>query len=197
MAFLTPSGAAAIDWDAAVYNLLPQTELMLLGLNFAVMPGFIPALVAREAAVQTDLFQNIDMRRCTYAEQPDFSGFEMNWYSQINFNDSVFQSQTLDASRFPVIPEGATVSVCCAGIVRAVGNWGALPDENGNQVFLLGDNSLIQESVDNVLVTMASAPSNWGGVLILSGGANSSPSATGLAAKATLEGRGWYVEVNE
>ncbi len=57
------------------------------------------------------------------------------------------------------------------------------------------DCALDQQSVDNILVSLvAGGQSN--GTLGISGGTNSAPSATGLAAKTTLEGRGWTVSVN-
>ena len=59
----------------------------------------------------------------------------------------------------------------------------------------LYDNNLTEASVDHVLISL----DNYGisnGSLFLSGGTNAIPSAAGLAAKTSLEGKGWYVEVN-
>jgi len=59
----------------------------------------------------------------------------------------------------------------------------------------LYDNNLTEASVDHVLISL----DNYGisnGSLYLSGGTNAIPSAAGLAAKTSLEGKGWYVEVN-
>ena len=55
-------------------------------------------------------------------------------------------------------------------------------------------NSLTQTAVDNILVTLANGSID-GGEVELVGGSNSAPSAIGLAAKTTLEGRGWTVIV--
>jgi hypothetical protein len=50
--------------------------------------------------------------------------------------------------------------------------------------------------VDDILVVLSNnGVSN--GTVYLAGGTNAIPSATGLAAKAVLEGNGWYVEINE
>jgi hypothetical protein len=55
--------------------------------------------------------------------------------------------------------------------------------------------ALSQTSVDNILVSINTAGTS-GGTLTLNGGTSSAPSATGLAAKSALEGRGWTVTTN-
>jgi len=57
------------------------------------------------------------------------------------------------------------------------------------------NSNLSQESVDYILTFLANG-SLSGGSVNLSGGTSAPPSATGLAAIATLEGRGWDVFVN-
>lgn len=55
--------------------------------------------------------------------------------------------------------------------------------------------NLTQTAVDDILVVLSNnGVSN--GFVNLSGGTNAAPSATGLAAKAVLEGNGWTVTVN-
>ena len=59
----------------------------------------------------------------------------------------------------------------------------------------LTDNALTEASIDHVLISL----DNYGlsnGFVYLAGGTNSIPSAAGLAAKTSLEGKGWYVQVN-
>ena len=56
-------------------------------------------------------------------------------------------------------------------------------------------NSLTQASVNGLLVALAAGTSS-GGDVDLSGGLNAAPGAAGLAAKATLVGRGWTVRHN-
>jgi hypothetical protein len=60
--------------------------------------------------------------------------------------------------------------------------------------------ALTQTSVDNILVSIAQSVANTptltGGTLNMTGGTNSSPSATGLAAKAVLVAAGWTVTHN-
>lgn len=55
--------------------------------------------------------------------------------------------------------------------------------------------ALDQTSVDAILTTINAAGTS-NGTLGLNGGTNAIPSATGLAAKTALEGRGWTVNVN-
>ena len=55
--------------------------------------------------------------------------------------------------------------------------------------------ALNQTSIDNILVSIAAAGTS-SGTLNMTGGTNATPSATGLAAKATLVGRGWTVTHN-
>ncbi len=54
---------------------------------------------------------------------------------------------------------------------------------------------LTEEAVDNILVALSTNGVS-GGYVELNGGTNATPSATGLAAKAVLEGNGWTVVVN-
>lgn len=56
-------------------------------------------------------------------------------------------------------------------------------------------NALTQSTVDNILVRLV-ATGVTNGSIDLSGGTSSAPSATGLAAKATLQGRSWNVYTN-
>ena len=65
---------------------------------------------------------------------------------------------------------------------------------DGQDINLYGC-ALTQQSVDNILVTLSNnGVSN--GYVQLEGGTNAIPSATGLAAKAVLEGNEWSVQVN-
>ena len=59
----------------------------------------------------------------------------------------------------------------------------------------LSDNNMTQASVDNALGAVVNGGASNGSIN-LSGASNSAPSATGLAHKTTLEGRGWTVTVN-
>lgn len=54
---------------------------------------------------------------------------------------------------------------------------------------------LTEEAVDNILVALSTNGVS-GGYVELNGGTSATPSATGLAAKAVLEGNGWQVDVN-
>ena len=55
--------------------------------------------------------------------------------------------------------------------------------------------ALTQTAVNNILIALAANVID-NGYIDLTGGTNAVPGASGLAAKATLEGRGWDVDVN-
>jgi hypothetical protein len=55
--------------------------------------------------------------------------------------------------------------------------------------------ALSQQSVDNILVSLNTAGQS-NGIVNLDGGTSSAPSSTGLAAKASLQSRGWTVITN-
>jgi hypothetical protein len=55
--------------------------------------------------------------------------------------------------------------------------------------------ALSQTSVDNILVSLDTAGQS-NGIVDIWGGTSAAPSATGLAAKASLQGRGWTVITN-
>ena len=68
------------------------------------------------------------------------------------------------------------------------------PLGGANSIYLDGC-ALTETAVDNILVALAANAIN-NGYVNLSGGTNAIPGATGLAAKTTLEGKGWTVDVN-
>jgi hypothetical protein len=55
--------------------------------------------------------------------------------------------------------------------------------------------ALSQESVDNILVSLDTAGQS-NGVVNLDGGTSSAPGTAGLAAKASLQAKGWTVITN-
>jgi hypothetical protein len=55
--------------------------------------------------------------------------------------------------------------------------------------------ALNQTSVDNILVSLDTAGQS-NGIVSIQFGTSAAPSATGLAAKASLEGKGWTVTTN-
>ena len=60
--------------------------------------------------------------------------------------------------------------------------------------FRLDGNALPQSNVDNILVDLDASGATGGTCNV--GGSNAAPSATGLAAKLSLEGKGWTVTVS-
>jgi hypothetical protein len=69
------------------------------------------------------------------------------------------------------------------------------PLGNGGYDILAYNCDLTEEAIDNILVALSTNGVS-GGYVELNGGTNATPSATGLAAKAVLEGNGWTVDVN-
>jgi hypothetical protein len=61
--------------------------------------------------------------------------------------------------------------------------------------FWANENQLNVSAVDGILVDLDNA-GGLNGQLFLEGGANATPSATGLTAKANLNSKGWYVITN-
>lgn len=55
--------------------------------------------------------------------------------------------------------------------------------------------AIYQLAVDDILIALAANTVN-NGIVDLTGGTNWNPTASGLSAKTTLEGRGWTVDVN-
>lgn len=82
----------------------------------------------------------------------------------------------------------------CSSLTSFPANmFDACPATNFTNAFV--NCALNQTSIDNILVSIAAAGTS-GGTLNMTGGTNATPSATGLAAKATLVGRGWTVTHN-
>jgi len=67
---------------------------------------------------------------------------------------------------------------------------------DSNTSYNFNANAFSQATVDAILVKFASITSATNSILALNGGTSAAPSATGLAAKATLQGRGWNVSTN-
>ena len=87
----------------------------------------------------------------------------------------------------------AAWAVCSSLTSFPAGMFDTCPATSFTDAFV--DCALNQTSIDNILVSIAAAGTS-GGTLNMTGGTNATPSATGLAAKATLVGRGWTVTHN-
>jgi len=71
----------------------------------------------------------------------------------------------------------------------------SLINASGNTSYDFSGNALGQSTVDNILVRFV-ATNAINGDLQIGGGTNAAPSSIGLAAKATLELRGWSISTN-
>ena len=61
--------------------------------------------------------------------------------------------------------------------------------------YYFNNNALSEETVDNILIAFDNSGIE-NKTILLDGGTNSVPSASGLIAKSNLEGKGWIVNVN-
>jgi hypothetical protein len=124
----------------------------------------------------------------------DFSGLQ---YVGVNI---AFTAATLATLNFPALVKvGTTIAATAANLVTfSMGS--TLKAVGGN--FTITGAKLNQASVDGILVSLAALDGTNGttaysGFTVnVSGGTSSAPSATGLAAKTTLQGRGCTVTTN-
>lgn len=107
--------------------------------------------------------------------------------SVIDFDQSNI-SGVLDFSSYPAL---YSIDVFGnAGITSVI-----IADTQPINFFNASDCSLTETAVDDILVVLNNNGLS-GGVAYLDGGTNAIPSATGLAAVATLQANGWTVQVN-
>lgn len=113
------------------------------------------------------------------------SNFYAAWYSN-------------EITSFPVLDfsSGTNFYACwqgCPLVNFPAGMFDSCPATNYRSAFI--GCALSQTSVDNILVSIDTAGQS-GGTLDIWSGTSSPPSAIGLAAKTSLEGKGWTVKVN-
>lgn len=152
----------------------------------------------------------LDMQGCNLQSAPDFA--DAIALSDVNLTDNPLMGGAPDVSalvnmqvlRFKNIGMVTAPSVSHMPNLRTANfsnNTGviAAPSFAGllslGGVYFIGC-SLPQAEVDQILVDLVANGNTGGSAVNLSGGTNATPSATGLAAKATLEGWGWFVGVN-
>ena len=108
----------------------------------------------------------IDFDQCGIIGTVDISGFPL--LERFDFNDNEGLNRIIISSSQPLGSNGDLDAFNCA---------------------------LTQTAVNNILIALAANVID-NGYVDLTGGTNAIPGASGLAAKATLEGRGWDVDVN-
>ena len=140
---------------------------------------------------------------------PDWSGWTHGANMQMQFNN--LTGSIPDWSGWT---SGAGIFLHLNNLTGSIPDWSTWT--SGNTIFLydnnltdvmgtsipatvidlqLNNNALTQTAVDRVLTSLDAA-GGTGGSVRLEGGTNAVPSATGLAAKTNLEGKGWTVTVN-
>lgn len=108
----------------------------------------------------------IDFDQCGIIGTVDISGFPL--LERFDFSDNEGLNRIIISSSQPLGSSGDLYAYDCA---------------------------LTQTAVNNILIALAANVID-NGYVDLTGGTNAIPGASGLAAKATLEGRGWGVDVN-
>lgn len=108
----------------------------------------------------------IDFDQCGIIGTVDISGFPL--LERFDFNNNEGLNRIIISSSQPLGSNGDLDAFTCA---------------------------LTQTAVNNILIALAANVID-NGYIDLTGGTNAIPGASGLAAKATLEGRGWDVDVN-
>ena len=98
---------------------------------------------------------------------------------------------TVDLSNFPSL-RGFDLSGNTS--LTSVTISSSQPLGDGQSIDIYGC-ALVPSAVDNILIALAANAIN-NGYVDLTGGTNAVPGASGLAAKTTLEGKGWQVDVN-
>lgn len=117
-----------------------------------------------------------------------FSGLINLTYLYISSGDSGL-SGTIDISNLPQL---VNVSIENQSSLNSI-----IISDTQSSIFdvRFTGNALTQTAVNNILIALA-ANGITGGQVDLRFGTNAAPGAAGLAAKATLEGNGWTVQVN-
>lgn len=142
-------------------------------------------------------------------------------YPTININGGMGFTGTLSSITFPTLTVGSIsltsinslTSISLPALTTAIGGMmgGAISIGNNSALTTVDISALVsiannsyfgwfgcafsEATVDNILVQMV-ATGATGCTLQMDQGTSAAPSATGLAAKATLEGRGWTITVN-
>ena len=128
-----------------------------------------------------------------YLQVNNLTGSIPDWSAWTSGNDIRLYSNNLTGS----IPDWSTWS--SGSLIWLYDN--SLTDVLGTSIpatmlnLQLQNNALTQTAVDRVLTSLDAA-GGTGGSVRLEGGTNAVPSAAGLAAKTSLEGKGWTVTVN-
>lgn len=170
--------ASWANWPATLENLNVE-DVASLG---ATLSGIIPTFVGAPFA-STLLSLNFSLF-------PNITGALPSMASLTATDTSVIFDALGVTGNIPAPPPHANQYGVgdCAGITGYAG--GAFPANLLNAFF--SGNALTQAAVD-ALLAAAVAGGASGGTLALEGGTNATPSAAGLASKATLVGRGWTV----
>lgn len=175
------------DWNGLQsVNLSGLTNLTTVDISDCDVPG-----------TSTPSLTTVNLTGCTALEQlrlddSEFSGGIPNLSGLtslilVDFDQSNI-SGILDFSGFPVITDIDVFGN--AGITSVI-----ISSAQPITYFTAENCGLTETAVDDILVALDDN-GEASGAVYLDGGTNAIPSATGLAAKTNLEGKGWTVNVN-
>ena len=133
------------------------------------------------------------------AQDNDFTGFSSGFSTNTNLKYIDFSRNQL--TEIPEFSENTVIETILLG-GNQINDWAGGFVSSSIYKFAANNNLLPQAVVDGLLSAFVSAGRVWSGApeikpaLLLGGGSNAAPSATGLANKQTLISRGWTVSTN-
>ena len=181
-----------IDWEPAAHELGQYIQPVLSeisSLNGATTVTFEATVYERQDGTANLPYLTFDSNTTvTTLSWPNATGIDN--YVYIARNTALV---TVSMPNVVTIGGGPDCADNSALTTLVLTNW--IPNNSDNLLIEFQNNALTQASVDHVLARCVASPT-WNKVLKLEGGTNATPSAAGLADKATLVGRGATVTNN-
>lgn len=176
---------------ASTLEILSDGTVTLNASSVRYSTGGIVRTVSGNQSVQIATFPELYLSQGngTYITFPTLTGAAISMGSHSSLTTISFPALT---SIFTTGMSAFSITTCSLLNTINIPVLTSLPD---NSYFQFVSNALSQSCVDDILVKFAATVA-INGNLQLNGGTNASPSATGLAAVTTLQGRGWTVTTN-
>jgi hypothetical protein len=129
-----------------------------------------------------------------YFESTSLTNIELNALSTVGSNNYISNNAALTDISLPLLSTVGSNNfiqdnVALTDITISSTGFTAIGD------YYFNNNALSEETVDNILIAFDNSGIE-NKTILLDGGTNSVPSASGLIAKSNLEGKGWIVNVN-
>jgi hypothetical protein len=184
---------SSVGFDIETYTDLETISfpnLTTLGQDAYITIAYLTSLTSVSFPVLTDGGSSINVQ-----DNPDLTTFSAPVLVEVDNGFSIGNCASLGSLSLPsivTVPNGITVATNAALSSVSLPSW--LPTNGSVNVFT--GNALNQASVDHILARGVANAAFVSGSVALTGGTNSTPSAAGLADKATLVGRGVTVTNN-